>query len=258
MSTTDTAKPTRIATSPRRVLWTGGLDSTYRVCHLLLVEKVDVQPIYVIDTARRSTVRELRAMVKIRKLLEKRSSEGQLLPTKILLRDEYQVLSSHKRMFDSIRQRAHIGGQYLWLAGIAEAEAWQGVDLSLEKLPDGPREMEKIIFRRPHEPELSGEEEAQLFRYWNFPVIHLTKEQMLAEARSHGFEDVLRLRWFCHSPIHKKACGVCRPCQIARNDGITESAEFVPAPLRWFVRASRVVGRTSHRLRGRFRGVTEG
>ena len=33
--------------SPRRLLWTGGWDSTYRLLDLLLVQKQHVQPYYV-------------------------------------------------------------------------------------------------------------------------------------------------------------------------------------------------------------------
>lgn len=224
----------RDGANPRQVLWTGGFDSTYWVCNLLLVERVDVQPIYVIDTNRPSTIQELSTMARMRSVLLERARPTRLLPTRILLRDDYQILPDHQRWFESIRARAHVGSQYLWLASVAEAEGWDGVDLAMERFPSG-REMAKIVFKRPDEPELSDNEEAQLFRYWRFPVLHLTKKEMLENAQAHGFDDIVLMRWFCHRPIGSRACGRCRPCRIALRDGMAQDVEFAAAPVRWII-----------------------
>jgi len=38
------------------LLWTGGWDSTFRLLQLILDTRATIQPVYVIDTARRSSL----------------------------------------------------------------------------------------------------------------------------------------------------------------------------------------------------------
>jgi len=56
------------------LLWTGGWDSTFRLLYLVFVEKRRVQPYYIVDTERRSTLNELKTMHLIReKRLQRKS-----------------------------------------------------------------------------------------------------------------------------------------------------------------------------------------
>ena len=48
----------------RKILWTGGWDSTFRVIELSR-KNVVIQPIYVLDSGRKSTDYELKAIDKI-------------------------------------------------------------------------------------------------------------------------------------------------------------------------------------------------
>ena len=52
-----------------KILWTGGLDSTFQLLRLLLVEKKNVAPYYMIDANRKSLSMEINTMQNIRKLL---------------------------------------------------------------------------------------------------------------------------------------------------------------------------------------------
>lgn len=219
----------------RRVLWTGGLDSTFRVCWSLLVDRVDVQPIYVIDPERRSTQRELETMSKMRGLLETRVT-AKLLPTVIYNRADFPVPSHIQRAFEKIRRKVHIGSQYQWLAAVAEALGWKDVEMCLHLEAAGTAPWKDLVFAEWPSPELRDSEEAQLFRYWSFPLLHLTKTEMLEEARRHGFEDILRMRWFCHRPVGSLACGRCAPCRQARQEQATLGVKFAPAPILWLHR----------------------
>ena len=68
------------------IFWTGGLDSTYRVLELLLCKKRKVQPYYIIDPDRSSTLYELKAIEKIKSILNLRDSRTNetLLPLKLV------------------------------------------------------------------------------------------------------------------------------------------------------------------------------
>ena len=44
------------------LLWTGGWDSTFRLLSLVLIKRKPVQPFYVIDVGRVSTIREIKTM----------------------------------------------------------------------------------------------------------------------------------------------------------------------------------------------------
>ena len=41
----------------------------------------------------------------------------------------------------------------------------------------------------------------------------ITEQEMLANIRAWGYEDIMAMIWFCHRPIHGKPCGMCHPCQ---------------------------------------------
>ena len=216
---------------PRLVLWTGGFDSTFRVCYLLLVERIDVQPIYVIDPDRRSTFLELRAMAAIRDKLRERGG-ARLWPTRIYNRSDYCVPPYLQRLYEAIKARANIGEQYLWLAAIAEAEGWEGVELG-EQGPPEVTDWHKIVFKNPpYSDELSSLPEAQLFKYWKFPLLNWSKKDMYEEAVRRGFDDILIMRWFCHRPILGRACGTCGPCRIARRAKMDKGITFAPLPIR--------------------------
>ena len=52
----------------------------------------------------------------------------------------------------------------------------------------------KIVFKNPiYSDELF---EAQLFKYWKFPLLNWSKKDMYEEAVRRGFDDILIMRWF--------------------------------------------------------------
>ncbi len=200
---------------PVQLLWTGGWDSSFRLMQLLLVEQRAVQPIYVVDTGRASTVREIDTMEWMRGQLALRMSAPSLLaPTRVLIQSDFPARPELQRLWQSISARAPIGSQYLWLAEVADALGWHGVELSVE----GLQGWGLMVF--DEHGGLNDSAEAQLFRYWSFPVLHTSKLQMREFARQNGFLDLLLQRWFCFSPIGRKPCGRCNPCRLANRDGV--------------------------------------
>jgi hypothetical protein len=59
-----------------KILWTGGWDSTFRVLYAALVDGKRVEPHYIVDTGRPSSLHELRAISEIRRVLKTSNKEG--------------------------------------------------------------------------------------------------------------------------------------------------------------------------------------
>lgn len=228
------------STKPTLLFWTGGLDSTYRLCEALLVEDRTVQPIYVIDAARGSTGTELRAMQQMRaKLVARMDRPARLLPSIAFHKDDYTPSDELRQRFDDLASRTHVGSQYLWLGAAAEYHGWNGVELCIPR-HEPPNELKRTVFANPGtaDPTLRDEDYAQVFRYWSFPVLGMTKPEMWGRAHDAGFGDILSMRWFCFKPTRGRPCGMCSPCRIARADGVTAGLDF-PSQTTLFARRAK-------------------
>ena len=202
-----------------QLLWTGGWDSSFRLMHLVLVERRPVQPIYVIDTGRPSTLFELRAMEAMRAGLLARLPDPDLLaPTSVVLAGDHPPAPQDSAIGDRLLRETSMGTQYVWLSGPAGSLGWSGVELCIERYESGLSDWQRRIFAEPGR--LNGSPESELFRFWSFPVIHLTKEEMREIARSHGFLDLLVMRWSCFRPLGGRPCGRCRPCRLTQDEGV--------------------------------------
>lgn len=236
MTTTSDNAPTA------RILWTGGWDSTFRVLQALLLEHRTVQPIYVLSATRGSTMQELRAMELIRAaVLARLHAPGRLLATQVHIGAQYPPRAELVGMRESILRRGWIGEQYVNFAAVAEALDWQEVEMSLERHVPVPSIIESEFVGR--DGLVRDTAEAALFSRFSYPVTGLTKRDMARVAQDHGFEDLLRMRWFCHQPIRDKPCGRCRPCRLA----VREDVEFAHPALA----ATRAAYRRGRRLTGR-------
>lgn len=217
-----------------QLLWTGGWDSSFRLMQLVLVERRPVQPIYVIDTGRPSMLFELCAMEAIRAGLLARLSDPSLVaPTQFLMASDYPPGPEDAAIGARIRRATKMGTQYVWLSGPAAALGWSNVELSIEHYGSGLSDWGRVIFDEPGK--LNDSPEARLFRFWSFPVIHLTKDAMREIARSEGFLDLLVMRWSCFRPLRGRPCGRCNPCKLTHHEGV-EFANFFLVGIRDFVR----------------------
>lgn len=200
--------------APVKLLWTGGWDSTFRLLDLVLTQKRQVQPYYLISHAGRPTAKiELQTMEKIRSMIYERDpgSEALLLPTiykavgdikpNKLITDEYERLTAVKAL----------GSQYEFLARFAEEEGITELELSVEKYRNKPT----YEFAKTN-----------MFRYFSFPLLKMTKLEMEAAAKRQGFLDIMDETFFCHTPINGQPCGNCNPCRIALEEGLGRRLPF--------------------------------
>lgn len=197
------------------VLWTSGWDSTFRVLDLVLVQREPVRPYYVSDPGRQSTPIELRSMDKIRAMAIAHDSQvRQLLePTRVFRRDELIPDAEASAAYIAMKGEKHLGGQYEWLAWLAEQEDLCSLELGVHK----DDRFAKFL----------GDEAFAAYRRFAFPLLGVTKIEMGEYARKHGFHYIMEQTWFCHQPLRGKPCGRCVPCRQTIEEGM---GRRVPPP----------------------------
>lgn len=202
------------------VLWTGGWDSTFRIVELSRQDVV-VQPVYVIDDGRKSAHKEKQVMEDILQALRKREgTQAQLRDVLYITKQEIPADEKISAAFRTAKANVNLGGQYDWLARMAVQ--YPGIEIGVEKtthsgrcqalIRDYGKMVEKDGLLRL-DPAASSEECFLVLGNFTFPVYDRTEEDMVNAIRQWGYEDIMSMIWFCHSPIRGEACGMCNPCR---------------------------------------------
>lgn len=223
--TIDKSAPTEIADTGIKILWTGGWDSTFRVLYATVVDGIKVEPHYIVDLDRQSSLHELRAISEIRdslrmsdKLAYDRISDLQVT-LKSEIPDDMVITSSWERL----KLRAPLGSQYDWIARYAKSHRLHDLELSVhvddlahyflkgnvEPIPCGGYRLNQSI---------TGDE--NIFARFRFPILAYSKTKMRDIAKESGFLQILEKSWFCHCPINGMPCGMCSPCNYAIKEGM--------------------------------------
>ncbi len=219
--------------SKRRVeiFWTGGYDSTYRVVQLSRLDIV-IQPYYLSDN-RLNEKYELNAIKKITKLIrEHPDTKAELLETEyvsVQARPEprEQTLSAYERIFS----KQWLGNQYVWLADFANGH--KGIELSIEKDTNPVRLISANGgFTKQSDAEIgdfyivdkdkTDADYCALFEDFSLPLLDVTKLDMKEFFNTHGYGEIMKATWFCHTPIDGKPCGKCNPCKGVVEEGMAE------------------------------------
>ena len=50
--------------------------------------------------------------------------------------------------------------------------------------------------------------------WFKYPIITRTELDMLKQIKEWGYEDIMQMIWFCHTPINGTPCGMCHPCEV--------------------------------------------
>lgn len=200
------------------LLWSGGRDSTYRLCYLLLVEQREVQTHYIINVERKSLHHELKAMDAIKQKIRELHEVGALLRDTIFyMRGDIEKNKEMAEMNQGILMEIHIGYMYEYLARYARQFNLTSLELCIDASPPltihdlviNDLTEELVMKQEPRNPNLL------MFKNFRFPVIHLTKQDMNLDAEKHDFLEIMNYAWYCMEPDGDKPCGKCRSCKSA-------------------------------------------
>lgn len=205
-----------------KILWTGGWDSTFRIVELSQ-NNIIVQPIYVLDSERKSIEYELRAMKKIIEVLNKKEeTKAKINPIKIIKKEDIKQNEEITKAYKIINERTKLGSQHDWLARLAVEH--KGIEIGTEagnpetsRIIKSINEFGKLIIEDGIgylDKEKSSKEGMLVLGNFKYPIIDKTERQMLDIIRESNYEDVMKHIWFCHTPINGEPCGVCHPCCV--------------------------------------------
>jgi len=209
------------------LLWSGGWDSTFRLLYLIFVERKCVQPFYIVDTARRSTSHELRAMHIIREEVAKRNPQlaNLIKPTIIVsvhnIKPDFEITAKFNRLGKKLP--APIGAQYELFASFAKQWKIRNLELCIELSERAPNTIVNLLSKYVDDDlkmrQFDKNDDISIFSFFSFPLLKLSKNDMKRIAVEKGFLDILEKTWFCHTPWHNRPCGICVPCTIAIKEG---------------------------------------
>jgi len=214
-----------------KVLWTGGYDSTFRIAELSRYDII-IQPYYLSDRKRRSEAFEMHAISEITSVIERNpETRCRILPLEIHKVSEFKPDREIVEAYDRLRSVSYIGPQYVWLAQFAKSNP--GLELCIEKLASESGatycisrngELRKInsgdLAYWVLDQENSNKDILTIFGSMHFPIIQISKMEMLDGYRIMGFSEILEKTWFCHTPVRGEPCGVCNPCRHAIQEGL--------------------------------------
>ena len=193
------------------ILWTGGWDSTFRMIQLASRGAI-IQPYYIIDTNRKSSLVEIRQIHRIKEDLSLKYESCLIKDLNIIelgtINVDNKFIDAHKRLL----KESFMGSQYVWIAALAENI--KGLELSIHK--DDKAE----YFARKCFEQNENSDENMIFGNLKYPILNYTKLEMEDEARSLGDLDILYKSWFCFDPINNTPCGACNPCKYSIEEGM--------------------------------------
>ena len=213
------------ANNPIRLLWTGGWDSTYRLCEILVILKIPVQPVYIIDENRKSTREEFIAQSKIKNALFSKFpyTQSLLYPTEYYSVSDISYNTKTSEYYHIVKEQIGLGTQYEWLANFCIKHNISHLELGFEKTIGSKKHafLKHYLIKRTGidyesyilDPKFSGDAFYELLKFYDWPIWLKTRHKMVDIAKENGFYDILHLSWFCHNPIKGKPCGRCNPCK---------------------------------------------
>lgn len=212
------------------ILWTGGMDSTFRIVELSRCQ-CTIQPYYIVIGKRKSCRYELNAIDKISRIIRNDvRSQAKLLDPIIVYE---QDIPRDSNIFDSwFRLMRGKSWQYYILAKFANQHQME-MEIGIQFSPNGTvaRYVDESLLI--HHPDInynvqvidktrSNQDTLAVFGNFCFPksLYHKTKREEIEILRRDGYEKVLKHVWFCFNPIWGFPCGQCAPCVSSEKEGV--------------------------------------
>jgi hypothetical protein len=222
------------------LFWTGGYDSTFRLCQALLDGKT-VQPIYIeyehLDNLpqksfkRKNHKQEIWAMKNIRQYIHRKfPDEYKNLKQTIIISNidiKPHIVTTMEKLWlngQSHRPMTQLGGlaqvcedmgQDIEMVLIAHGNLYKMLYPFVRKSKNGYFRLKDSSDQDYWDPNNSVSiEDVQIFKHFLFPQWAYTKEDMLKEAEINNYRDILDLTWSCWFPVNGKPCNYCLSCRI--------------------------------------------
>lgn len=215
------------------ILWTGGLDSTFRIAELSRLDVI-VQPYYIIDPERPSSGKEMEAIHNITEYIRKDpATVCELKDLIVVERDQITPDATITAAYQVLREKYALGSQYDWLARFAHSQQLI-LEMGLEKNPTGKafntldgectliEENKDGIWELLVDQSQSSKEANIIFGQLRFPKVLWDTEKVDEVKKMHemGLGKIVKMTWFCHRPVVGMTCGHCNPCRDALNEGM--------------------------------------
>lgn len=221
-----------IAAPLRHVFWTGGFDSTFRLAQLLDAG-VDVQPIYVTQQLdiRKNQKQELAAMDALTDRLRQRFGDRAELRERLHISQVSRnaCIREHAAQIGyGPSHKMRMGSQYVALCEFAaayHAPVEIGIEIGgrAEKMLRGLTRGEGSLRRiAPDKLVNARDKPLMMFAHLRFPLLTMTKQDMVQLAQAGGYLELLRETWTCWYPKGNQPCGKCSMCrQRPQMDALT-------------------------------------
>lgn len=215
-----------------KIFWTGGWDSSFRICELSRMP-VQIQPYYLHGDDRHSEKFERIAMDKITQLLKERpETQADFLD---LISVDIRNIELHPEVsaaYRRVREKTGLGTQMEYLSSYVYDHPQ--IELGIEKLPVEESHMIhavldscKVIRKEVNgieeycaDPDESSEDGMLLFGNILLPIFEKTESDMLRLIKEWGYLDIMKHVWFCHQPYQGRPCGMCHPCEVKMGAGM--------------------------------------
>ena len=209
------------------LFFTGGYDSTYRLCELVIVNKVKVQPIYISDkyidnevnkkTRRKNHVYEKKSQdTIIEKIKEKFPHTKDLIePTIVVKSIEYD--DEIKDAMTKMRNNKYVRRSKCQYGAMAQycKNTNKKIELCAEIGGHFEKKLGKYVIKEADNYifDIEKNNDLEIFKYFYLPLIKMTKHDMLQEAKTQDFDSILDNTWSCWYPKNGKHCGKCIMCR---------------------------------------------
>lgn len=179
------------------LLWTGGWDSTFRLLQLLFIEKKVVKPHYIV-IPQECTGKEIDTIHNIRREILRQYPEKRklLLPIAYTSVGEIRENKAITNEYEKIAKTRKINQQYEILARYCDHIGVFPMELS-------------VLSNETFDYFLNN---STIFKYFEFPILGLSKTGMAKIAEENGWTELMSMTWFCRRPRNDRPCGFCGPC----------------------------------------------
>lgn len=218
---------------PVLIFWTGGYDSTFRLCQLLIRYRVPVQPIYISDkfldnkkaskTRRHNHVQELNSQKEIIKKLHSQFKFTKKLLKETIILEEVNYDEQIKKNMILLKEKKYVRRSKCQYGAMAQ------VTKNMDKYIEVCAEIGGFIHKRLKDKlkcnkkscnykefifDIKSEDNPLfIFNKFVLPLIDYNKEDMFNEAKQYNYEKILKLTWSCWYPRNGKPCNRCIMCR---------------------------------------------